>query len=1016
MKTKRFLSALMTAVLLLTAFASVPFTGAAMGMDNSKVITKTNPVITANVGASIDLSLYFVETDSGKRLDPKDITWTLNGQTVKTVNPTEKGVTELVATAGNTSEKVYLVTKLQDETEYVLYENGFDCTVEDLEAEGWKFLNPKTVSIADGVMHFGNKAKDYYRAILPEWLSEFGDYAISIEASQTDVMNASRWCSISYRIENANKNYYPYYHMCVRANTTSNTVEFAERTTANAWNVIYTDSRVLNMTDAGFHTLTVKAYQNVVQYLIDDESVMYITDAKAHTKGYVGIICNYGTMNVDSIRITVQESAPERPPVVPLLVDSSVNRTETNITNYVSNQSYLTLDDLDAFLQSEQAPVAALLNLTGREVTKEQFETYLKSFKEKNVIPQFKLDTKAQVDALNSALASAKVPEALVASADPQVVKYARTKNKTVIRGALDITGVKAESLTDKEIHGYYDQAVGAYAQAIIVPYHLATKENVAKWQEFELAVWAFGTKIKTASQAAWLVASGANAVVSDNHELVAAVQTEIFTASDALTRTPVWTAHRGYSTKYPENSLAACWGGYEAGADCIEIDVHLSSDGVVMVMHDDSIDRTTNGKGKIASMTSQQLQQYKLKYKNGTLSEEHIPTFEEILQAFQGKDVKFLCEIKSGQADLPRKCVELIKKYGMEDQVVFISFYANQLTAAKEHMNITTGYLLGATGFNPEDDTLNTLNAYFKKQTDTLSYHATLAINYGNLTHEFLRDANDRGVTLWTWTYSNSVAAQVCKMFLAGVNGMTTDDPQYLQDTVKTISVPTSLRVNMGETATLSATSVTYGGTEKDILSKSKIAVLDNDGVVEIGKDGTVTPLKYGTAVLLLSYQTKLPNGSAYTLYSQPITVSVDGNKELALNENSGYAVKQGMLSGVGEMVNVSALLGNFASAEGMKVYSAGGKQLAEGDTVGTGAVIKKGEATFSVCIKGDLSGNGKISAADYLMIKRYAQNKLTLSDVQETAADLNGDGRTDAIDYMLLKREMLKASEVTE
>ena len=189
------------------------------------------------------------------------------------------------------------------------------------------------------------------------------------------------------------------------------------------------------------------------------------------------------------------------------------------------------------------------------------------------------------------------------------MVKYAREKNKTKLRGVLDLTGIKAESLTDEEIYDYYNKAAGAYAQAILVPYHLATKEYVAKWQEFELAVWAFGTRIKTAAQAAWLVASGANAVVSDNPELVAAVQTEVFTASDALTRTPVWTAHRGYSTKFPENSLAACLGGYEAGADCIEIDVHLSSDGVVMVMHDDSIDRTTNGKGKIASMTSQQLQ-----------------------------------------------------------------------------------------------------------------------------------------------------------------------------------------------------------------------------------------------------------------------------------------------------------------------------------------------------------------------------------------------------------------------
>ncbi len=1014
MKMRRILSALMTAALLLTVFASLPLTGAAMGMDLAKIITKTNPAITANVGATVDLSLYTVEADNGKRLEPKEITWTLDGETVKTVKVEEKGVLTLTATAGEVSEKVYLVSKLPDETEYVLYENDFECTVEDLEAEGWKFLNPKLVNIEDGVMHFGSQAKDYYRAILPEWLGDFGDYAISMMANQTEVLNGSRWCSIAYRIENANKNYYPYYHMCVRANTTSSTVEFAERTTSNSWNVIYNNSHVLDMTDEGFHNLTVKAFGSTVQYLIDEESVMFVTNASAHPKGYVGIIDNYGTMNVDSIRVTVQESAPERPPVVPLLVDSSVNRGETNITNYVSTQAYLSYGDFEDYLAGEALTAAALLDLTGREISKEQFETYLKGFKEKNVIPQFRLDTKTQVDALNAALTSAKAPEAAVISADAEVVKYAREKNKTKLRGVLDLTGIKAESLTDEEIYDYYNKAAGAYAQAILVPYHLATKEYVAKWQEFELAVWAFGTRIKTAAQAAWLVASGANAVVSDNPELVAAVQTEVFTASDALTRTPVWTAHRGYSTKFPENSLAACLGGYEAGADCIEIDVHLSSDGVVMVMHDDSIDRTTNGKGKIASMTSQQLQQYKLKYKNGTLSEEHIPTFEEILQAFQGKDVKFLCEIKSGQADLPRKCVELIKKYNMENQVVFISFYANQLTSAKQYMNVTTGYLISAAGFAEENDTLNTLNNYYQKQTDTLSYHATMAINYGNLTAEFLRNANDRGLTLWTWTYSNSVAAQVCKMFLAGVNGMTTDDPQYLQDTVKTISVPTDLRVDLGDTITLSATSVTYGGTEKDVLSRSKVITLENDGVVELGDDGTVTPLKYGKAVFLLSYKTKLPNGASYTLYSQPITVSVDGHKALALKAESSYLLNRGILLSESGLT-AADLLGSLASSEGVKISGKGGKSLSGTDVVGTGATVEKDGASFSICVKGDLSGNGKVSAADYLLIKRSALDGFTLSESQQAASDINGDGRVNAVDYILLKQNTLKAYGIT-
>ena len=74
MKTKRFLSALVTVSLLLTVLASLPFTAAAEGV--AKTISKTNPVITANVGDEVDLSLFSVVTDGSATLNAKDITWT----------------------------------------------------------------------------------------------------------------------------------------------------------------------------------------------------------------------------------------------------------------------------------------------------------------------------------------------------------------------------------------------------------------------------------------------------------------------------------------------------------------------------------------------------------------------------------------------------------------------------------------------------------------------------------------------------------------------------------------------------------------------------------------------------------------------------------------------------------------------------------------------------------------------------------------------------------------------------
>ena len=110
MKMRRVLSALLTAAMLFSAAATLPFTGAAAEGDPI-VISKTNPVITADVGEEIDLSRYDVTADNGTVLKAKDLSWTLDGKAVETVKAGKKGVLTLTAAAGSVTERVYLVAK-----------------------------------------------------------------------------------------------------------------------------------------------------------------------------------------------------------------------------------------------------------------------------------------------------------------------------------------------------------------------------------------------------------------------------------------------------------------------------------------------------------------------------------------------------------------------------------------------------------------------------------------------------------------------------------------------------------------------------------------------------------------------------------------------------------------------------------------------------------------------------------------------------------------------------------------
>lgn len=135
-----------------------------------------------------------------------------------------------------------------------------------------------------------------------------------------------------------------------------------------------------------------------------------------------------------------------------------------------------------------------------------------------------------------------------------------------------------------------------------------------------------------------------------------------------------VWVmAHRANTTdkSIPENSLAAVRACIAQGFEIIEIDTHLTADGQVVVCHDQTINRTTNGSGDITKMTLQQIRQYKLKDRRGNLyANESIPTLEEFLKEARGKIYVNLDY--SPRTASTAQVMEVVEKMDMMDQVMF--------------------------------------------------------------------------------------------------------------------------------------------------------------------------------------------------------------------------------------------------------------------------------------------------------------------------------------------------------
>ncbi|WP_316847085.1 glycerophosphodiester phosphodiesterase family protein [Pedobacter psychrodurus] len=102
--------------------------------------------------------------------------------------------------------------------------------------------------------------------------------------------------------------------------------------------------------------------------------------------------------------------------------------------------------------------------------------------------------------------------------------------------------------------------------------------------------------------------------------------------------KTVLVAAHRGDWRNAPENSMQALSNSIEKGFDLMELDVKMSRDSVMVVMHDNTIDRTTNGKGKVGDYTLEELKKFRLKNGLGRLTEHQIPTMREMMLAAKGK------------------------------------------------------------------------------------------------------------------------------------------------------------------------------------------------------------------------------------------------------------------------------------------------------------------------------------------------------------------------------------------
>ncbi|QJD84974.1 glycerophosphodiester phosphodiesterase family protein [Cohnella herbarum] len=822
-----------------------------------------------------------------------ELNWSSNNSAVViedgVIKVKQKGAHLLTVQMDGASATMLIAAKDAADSEYVLYEENFDAIADGSLPEGWIRKEGAAVGkagVKDGALEIDASASpnNPSRVLLPEYLAMFGDYKIEADVTHLAANDAARWNSVMYRIQN---NDFPYYQMAVRKDATaSNGIEFAERTPANAWNVMDRGTYTEALDPAKMYRYVVRTFGNRVEQQINDKLINNNDMATAYAKGGIGFQANGSKMKVDNVRVSLQQTA-----LTPLPSDLFVNVTEpeTKISIAPSVVTEIkSMNDLSA-LTGTTLPATVIVHVNGDlKVTDPSGKTQIGDLDSMidalgaRMIPAFYVKDELTVNGLMDALKAKGIEDAFVISDNGDLVKRARTLYP-MIRGIVDFSAM--DIATKDDLLEVRRKTTVSLSKIAILPQKASSMENVAYLQQRAIIVWAQ----EAASQATkslslhQLITAGLNGIVTDS-PTKAFEAYKVYDHETTLIRKPYIIAHRGMPSVSPENTLVSNRLGLEAGADFIENDMFLTLDGHLIITHNYELSTTTNGSGNVESYTLAQLKTLNANkpYPNG-FPFEPMPTLDEQIELARQSGKMVMAEIKTSTPAAVDAFVRIIKEMGAEDVVNAMSFDANQLKRLALLMpempsGLLTGYIANESNVGRSlRETLKVLQPL----------NATFNTDYSGLGKNFMEAAKHRGILVSPWTFNNK--ADFMRLFKLGAFGITTDYSFWASDWAAAIKPEKDRYVlEKNETVPIVAEIESFKGDKTNVTPD--IVWLDGQDLVEVN-GSKMTAKKSGTAHALFRYTASMDesNTNLYDIYTQPVAIEIKGQKPEEPSEGGG-------------------------------------------------------------------------------------------------------------------------------
>ena len=232
--------------------------------------------------------------------------------------------------------------------------------------------------------------------------------------------------------------------------------------------------------------------------------------------------------------------------------------------------------------------------------------------------------------------------------------------------------------------------------------------------------------------------------------------------------------AHRGFSTVYPENTLLAVMKGIDAGADGIEFDVYNSSDRVPVLMHDKTVQRTTDGTGEVAKLPLAQLRKLDAgAWKHKKFAGEPVPALADVLVKMKATKAKAMIEIKPD--GIAREVVAAVRAADMLGQSVAISFSDQACTDVHAlEPGLPVALVVGGKPKGTMAQQADSLCGRAKK-----CGAAILDLNFQMLSPDFVAELRRRGFRVWCWTVDDAAVMDALARW--GVEAITTNRPDLM-------------------------------------------------------------------------------------------------------------------------------------------------------------------------------------------------------------------------------------------